>query len=157
MAKLNGAKRDHGGWSHAGATWLCILVLTLVATGIAMHGQDADAIMERSGWQEQWHHAATVLHGVFAWIFCLVAGRWMWPHIALVWVRRTSNWNWELGIAMALASVIAALTGLGLLYGAAGWREALSSVHWWVGLAWPAIGIWHGWKWIAEGLWSSGR
>lgn len=133
-----------------GAAWLGVLILVLLVTGIAMHGQDAQGDMGLTEWQEQWHHAASVLHGVFAWVFCLVAGRWMWPHITLVWVRRTNNWIWELGIAMAVIGGVAALSGLGLLYGAAAWREVLTSVHWWVGLAWPAIGISHAWKWIVR-------
>jgi hypothetical protein len=152
VEKLNQIPRDHGGWNRVGAAWLGVMVLTLLLTGWAMHGQDAGVGTELSAWQERWHHAVAVLHGVFAWIFCLVAGRWMWPHVATVWVRRTSNWIWELGLAVAAVGCMAGLSGLGLLYGAADWRDTLSSIHWWVGLAWPALGIAHAWKWIVEGF-----
>lgn len=152
MEKLNRSPRDHGGWSRAGAVWLVIMVAMLLLTGLTMHGQAFEFGAEQSPWEERWHHAAAILHGVFAWVFCLVAGRWMWPHVVLVWVRRTSNWIWELGLVVAAAGCVAGLSGLGLLYGPASWRESLSSVHWWAGLAWPFLGIAHASQWIAQGF-----
>ena len=113
---------------------------------------DADG----SAWLH-WQRVATVVHGVFAWVFCVVAERWMWPHVALVWSRRNGNWIWELCLAAAIVGGVAALTGLGLLYGAADWRDALSSVHWWLGLAWPITVLWHVWKWIAAAFSGSGK
>lgn len=150
MAKLNRRRRDHGGWSGRGALWLTVLVLVLLATGVVMHGNEPTLeASEAAG--VPWHRVATVVHGLFAWIFCLVAGRWIWPHVVLVWSRRNGNWIWELGLVTAAVAGAGALTGLGLLYGSASWRDILSAVHWWLGLAWPVACVSHGWKWIVGG------
>ena len=150
MAKLNRRRRDHGGWSGRGAVWLTVMVMVLLATGVVMHGNEPMVDADDLG-PAQWHRVATVVHGLFAWVFCLVAGRWIWPHVVLVWSRRNGNWIWELGIVTALVGGVGALTGLGLLYGPADWREILTFAHWWIGLMWPVACLAHAWKWIIEG------
>ncbi|WP_143045031.1 hypothetical protein [Variovorax sp. YR216] len=129
---------------------MTVLVLALLATGVVMHGHEPVVDTDELA-SVQLHRAATVVHGLFAWIFCVVVGRWIWPHAVLVWSRRNGNWIWALGIVTAVVGGVGALTGLALLYGPADWREALTAVHWWAGLAWPVACLSHAWKWIVEG------
>lgn len=149
MEKLNLVRR-HTGWSGHGALWLTVMVSALWLTGWALHGGDADALAELSDAERQWRHMAAVVHGLFSWVFCVVAGRWMWPHVQLVWKRRASLWIWGLGLSVAGAAGLVALTGLGLLYGAAAWHGWLSAWHWAVGLIWPALCVGHAWRWISH-------
>jgi hypothetical protein len=150
---MNRPRRDHGDWRGGGAVWLTALLITLLVTGAVMHGHEPMAMVEADDLDApRWHHVATVVHGAFAWVFCLVIGRWAWPHVARVWPRQNRNRIWALGFVTALTGGVAALTGLGLLYGNADWRELLVAIHWWVGLAWPIACLAHAWKWIAGAL-----
>ncbi len=146
-APTSSAARSRAGWNRAGTGWLIIVIIVLLASGVLLH-QLNPADPQAVDWSEAargWQRAASVLHGVFAWAFCILLGRWIWPHIALVWAARR-RWVWLFGLGVAGSGGIAALTGLALLYGLADWRESMSAAHWIAGLTWPALCIMHGWR-----------
>ena len=139
--------RPRAGWNGAGTGWLIVVVIVLLASGVLLHELNP-ADPQAVDWGDTargWQRAASVSHGVFAWAFCILLGRWIWPHIALVWAARR-RWVWLLVLGVAGSGGVAALTGLGLLYGLADWRESMSAAHWIVGLAWPALCVVHGWR-----------
>ena len=126
------------GWSRAGVALLAVTVLALWLSGIAMHASAADdSLLDLPEWQARWRHAATVLHGVLAWVLCLTAGRWIWPHACLLWHKRGYTARWWLGLMTAASGAFIALGGLFLLYGSVPLRDAMGLLHWWMGLAWP--------------------
>lgn len=138
--------RRHAGWSPTAVVWLVTLTLTLWATGVAMHLFGHDSVMELPLWQENLQRAATVAHGVLTWLFCIMVGRWIWPHVGQVWSRRTRTATWVMGIGTACLGSLLTLAGLGLLYGPGAWREVLATSHWWVGLFWPIVCAAHAWR-----------
>jgi hypothetical protein len=146
MEKLNPMTRRHAGWSRSAAVWLVVLTATLWLTGIAMHLLVRDGVLDMPPWQENLQRVSTVVHGVAVWLWCVMAGRWVWPHVLLVWRRRHDGLTWVLGAVTLFTLLALALAGLGLLYGLAAWHEALAALHWWLGLAWPALCLAHAWK-----------
>jgi hypothetical protein len=85
------------------------------------------------------------MHGVLAWAACVLVGRWVWPHVSLMWTRRGGRGQaWWLGLVTLLVGLLMAGTGLGLLYGPADWREDSLALHWWMGLGWPLLCLVHG-------------
>ena len=138
------------GWNRAGTGWLITVVVVLLVSGVLLHELNPANAPQAVDWGEStrgWLHASNVLHGVFAWAFCVLLGRWVWPHIKMVWAARR-RWVWLFGIGVAASGAIAALTGLMLLYGSADWRESMSATHWVAGLIWPALCVVHGWRWL---------
>ena len=129
--------------------WLAILLMTLWLTGVGMHvWTDAEGVLEIPEWQQGARHAATVAHGVLAWLVCLAAGRWIWPHVGLVWHRRHHANAWWLGMLLMLCGTLVAVGGLLLLYGSPKTHEIAEKIHWWLGLTLPLIVAVHaGWRW----------
>jgi hypothetical protein len=149
VESLSPQARRHAGWSRTGTAWLLLLTTLLWLTGLAMHVLARDSVMDMPPWQEQLQRGATVLHGVLTWVFCLAAGRWIWPHIGLVWHRRGHRLIWALGLLALGAGAMMALAGLGLLYGLAAWHDPLAGAHWWLGLVWPLVFTGHAWRrWV---------
>ena len=141
MAPLN-AHVHRTGWSRAAIACTAALVVLLWASGVLLQAWPADAAFDLGPTQLAWRRTALVAHGAGAWVFCLFAGRWIWPHATLVWRRRV-NWIWLGGVAMALVLLLVALTGLVMLYGAADVHPAAAAVHWWVALGSPALLLAH--------------
>lgn len=146
MENLNVAARRHAGWNRSAVAWLLVLTVGLWVTGVAMHLSVRDSVLDLPLWQENLQRGATVSHGILTWLFCFMAGRWIWPHINLVWRRRSHPWIWAIGITTAAGGAILAGAGLGLLYAPAPWHDALSLTHWWAGLLWPVVCASHAWK-----------
>lgn len=130
------------GWSRAAIAWTAALVVLLWGSGVLLHVWPADASFDLGATQMAWRRTALVAHGAGAWMFCLFAGRWIWPHAALVW-RRRASWTWVGGIGMALVLLLVAVTGLLLLYGAAEIHPAAAAVHWWVAVGVPVLLLAH--------------
>ena len=119
---------------------MAALVMVLWITGIAMRmWAGDDSVLEAPPWQAEWRHAAVVIHGVLAWLFCVVTGRWIWPHTTVFWRKRSHTLRWWLGLLTALISICLAIGGLCLLYGSPPLREITTPVHWWAGLVWPVV------------------
>lgn len=142
--------RRHGGWPRGGVALSAALVLALWLTGLLLDAWPAEQAALLAPWQSQLRHEAVVVHGAGAWVFCLFAGRWMWPHAALVW-RRAVDATWLLGLVGAAIAVLVAATGLLLLYGPGEVRDAAVVVHWWTAVGWPALLLLHARKLLAGG------
>lgn len=131
------------GWRSSGVIGLALLTASLVLTGVGMHHWANASLADLADWENRLRRIAAVGHGTLAWLACLLAGRWVWPHVALVWRRRRRNSGWWLGLLTLATGACLALAGLLLLYGPADWRESLSDAHWWLGLVWPALWLVH--------------
>lgn len=140
------------GWSGRAAAWLAATIILLWASGWLLHDGAAAELADLTDAGRGWRHAAIVTHGVLAWVFCGFVGRWVWPHLMRVWLRPTKRPVWVLGLLVAGALAVVAVTGLMLLYGSAQWREPVSALHWAFGLALPLLGSAHGWRWIGSAL-----
>lgn len=134
---------SHAGWSRAGLIGLALLTTGLLLTGLVMHHWADISPMDLDEWENRLRRAATAGHGTLAWVACLLAGRWAWPHIGNMWRRRSRRGAWWLGLLTLGTSASLAIAGLLLLYGPAGWHDAASASHWWFGLTWPALGLAH--------------
>ena len=84
--------KRHAGWERLGLAWLAALTMALWVTGVAMHMFERDSAMDLPLWQENLQRWATVSHGVLTWLFCIMVGRWIWPHATHVWHRRVHRW-----------------------------------------------------------------
>jgi hypothetical protein len=146
MAKLKAHAKRRTGWNRTGIGWLAIVTAALWLSGIAMYLWSADSTIDLPSWQERTRRFAIVSHGVLAWLFCLLAGRWIWPHVSAVWRRRSTRSMRLLGQLTLLTLAGAALAGLGLLYGSPPWRDQLAAAHWWIGLSWPLLCGSHVWS-----------
>ena len=138
--------KRHAGWDRLGVIWLAALTISLWVTGVAMHTFKRDSAMDLPMWQENMQRWATVSHGALTWLFCIMVGRWIWPHASQVWRRRAQWWQWVLGMTTAGVGFLLSFAGIGLLYGPGTWQETLATTHWWVGLLWPVICGLHAWR-----------
>ena len=150
MAKLIAPPRSHAGWTRYARSWLLILLVLLWTTGLTMHLADRSTDLDVPAWQSLLRHGSTIVHGVLAWLFCVLIGRWVWPHVLLVWRRRAHGSTWWFGWLTLSLALLVMLTGLGLLYGNADWHDATSAVHWWLGLCWPLVTALHSWRMLAR-------
>lgn len=150
MAHVNRFAAHHGGWNAHAIAWTAGGVVLLWITGIVLYVWPAEVTFQLAAWQVALRRAALVVHGGSVWVLCLLAGRWVWPHIAQVWSYRRGS-TWVLGIAGATLLLAVALTGFLLLYGPEPAHAAASAVHWWTALALPALFALHGRKWLRRG------
>ena len=141
------------GWDRRGVAWLGAVVAALWLSGVVMHQWDpAELLLDGPAWQVALHRTATIVHGVGAWAACLLAGRWIWPHVPLVWRRRAETRTWWPGLLVLVVGAFVAIGGLVLLYGSMQWHEWMSPLHWWTGLAWPALLLLHPrWRLLRRG------
>lgn len=137
-------QRWRAGWSRRGIGALILLLLGLWLSGMALWAWGGEWSPDTPPWQSQAHRAAQVVHGVLVWAACAMAGRWLGPHAVQMWGRKGARVAWWLGLLAAFVGAWVALSGLGLLYGAADWRDALVVLHWWPGLLWPLLALVHG-------------
>ena len=146
MEHLSGLARRHAGWSQVAFFWLVALSVTLWGTGVVMHTWARDAALDMPAWQENLVRVCTIVHGVLTWLFCIFAGRWVWPHAVMVWRRRFHLPIWVAGIAVLGLGLGMSVAGLTLLYGPADWHDQASALHWWLGLVWPLLLAGHAFK-----------
>ena len=138
------------GWQRAtfwGMTWVW---LGLWLSGALLWALPLQTLFEP---EQALLRSAVVLHGALAWPCCVLLGRVVWPHIGLVWHRRTPQARgvWACGVLLLGLLVLWLLTGLLLLYGSADWHDAVSPWHSRTGLAWPLAYLAHvGLRWRAR-------
>lgn len=140
----NGAAARNG-WSGAALAWTAALVLLLWASGVILYLWPAEALFQLGPAQVLLRRTAVVAHGAGVWLLLVLAGRWVWPHAALVW-RRRADFTWFLGVAMAALLLAVAITGLLLLYGPADGHDGASALHWWMALGLPLLLAVHAWR-----------
>lgn len=130
------AQRDVA-WTSYGVGWLAMTTVAMLATGCILYAIPREALAEVPPWEGEMRHWCVIAHGVGAWLFCVLAGRWLWPHVPIAWRRMMFQPHWWLGL-LSIAWLAALLaTGLLLLYGSEGVQAVASVVHWWAGVAWP--------------------
>lgn len=154
MARLKhrtDAAQPRHGWTRAGIRLGLALLLALWVSGVLLWWWPAELSFQLAPWQSGLRRTAVVLHGVGAWVLCVAAGRWAWPHLVRTWglPRRRS---WWLGVGSLGLLSVAAVSGLGLLYGPGDWHEAIGQWHWWLAVGWPLLVALH-----ARRLFSVGR
>ena len=91
--------------------------LLLWSTGVVMFLLPASELIDMSPTQAAWRHAAGVAHGVSTWLFCMLCGRGVWPHVRVMWHKHSDRTQWALGLLNLTVFSTIALTGLALLYG----------------------------------------
>src|SRR5262245_15790394 len=138
MAGLKRFAQRNAAWTVQGVVCLLAAVLAMWATGCVLYAMPRESVAELTQWQAAARHACVVVHGIGAWTVCLLAGRWILPHVLAMWRRMYGHRHGWLGL-LSMASLTAlAASGLFLLYGGESLQAAASSLHWWMGVAWPA-------------------
>ena len=139
MAGLKHFTQRHAAWTVHGVAWLFIALLTMWATGCVLYAMPRESLAELAPWQASARHACVVIHGIGAWMFCLLAGRWIWPHVPAMWRRVRRRRHWWLGLLSISWLAALGASGLLLLYGGEGVQMSASWLHWWIGVTWPAL------------------
>lgn len=132
------------GWNHFGLYALMGVVGLLWLSGVGLHHWlGIEDPFDLAPWEAVLRRAAQIAHGVLAWLACVLAGRWVWPHVQIGrYQRHRAAARW-LGALTLVGGLGMALAGLVLLYGAAAWHDVASRVHWWIGLCWPVLLLLH--------------
>lgn len=134
------------GWARSTFLLMVGVCLLLWVTGVVMYAWPASEVMDLTPVQASLRHVAGVVHGVITWLFCLVCGRGVWPHVRIMWHKHRASRQWLLGLINFLVLAVMALGGLVLLYGSPETRDAVSPVHFWVGAVCPVVFLAHTWK-----------
>jgi hypothetical protein len=135
--------KRHGGWSRRAIAWTAAALLLLWVTGVLLYLWPAADTAGLDSWQAGARRWTAALHGGVVWLACVFAGRWIWPHLGWIWSRHRTA-MWFLGIATLTLLVLAACTGLALLYGPGSAHDMVASWHWWCAVAIPVLLAWHG-------------
>ena len=121
--------------------------MTLVLSGLWLSGSLLWALPLQTLFEPELAltRSAVVLHGVLAWPCCVLLGRALWPHLALVWPRRPAQalGVWACGVLLLALLTLWLCSGLVLLYGSADGHELVSPWHSGSGLAWPLVYLAH--------------
>ena len=134
------------GWTRPGHWWLYGSCALLWASGLVLYlasPELASAALESLlagplAWASEVRHGAWLVHLVLAWVACAVLTRWLWPHWRLVGRgarHRVTGW------ANAALWLTVPLTGVGLQALPDAARLTAAHLHWWAGLALPAV-VW---------------
>ena len=130
------------GWHRATFWAMTLVLLGLWGSGALLWALPLQAWVEPALGLTR---GAVVLHGVLAWPCCVLLGRVVWPHLALVWPRRPAQSKavWACGVLLLALLALWLLSGLVLLYGPAAWHDAFSPWHSGSGLFWPLVYLAH--------------
>jgi hypothetical protein len=120
--------------------------LVLWGTGVVMFLLPASELIDMSPTQAAWRHAAGVVHGVSTWLFCMLCGRGVWPHVRVMWHKHSDRTQWALGLLNLTVLSTIALTGLALLYGSPDMHDSASPLHFWMGAICALVFLGHTWR-----------
>ena len=120
--------------------------LLLWGTGVVMFLLPASELIDMSPTQAAWRHAAGVVHGVSTWLFCMLCGRGVWPHVRVMWHKHSDRTQWALGLLNLTVLSTIALTGLALLYGSPDMHDSASPLHFWMGAICALVFLGHTWR-----------
>jgi len=120
--------------------------LLLWGTGVVMFLLPATELIDMSPTQAAWRHAAGVVHGVSTWLFCMLCGRGVWPHVRVMWHKHSDRTQWALGLLNLVVFSTIALTGLALLYGSPDMHDSASPLHFWMGAICALVFLGHTWR-----------
>jgi hypothetical protein len=96
--------------------------------------------------QASWRRASGVVHGVATWLFCIMCGRGVWPHVRVMWHKQDEARKWALGLANFIVLAAIGLGGLVLLYGSPDMHDWASPLHFWIGAFCPLLFLAHTWR-----------
>jgi hypothetical protein len=125
---------------------MAVACLLLFVTGVVMFVLPASELVEMTPVQASWRHTSTVVHGVSTWLFCLIGGRGVWPHVRVMWHKQGAPIQWALGLFNLSVFAVIALTGLFLLYGSSDLHDDASPLHFWMGVFCLFIFLAHTWR-----------
>lgn len=134
------------GWSRVTFWMMTAVILCLWVSGFVMYLLPVEAMSEMTSKQEELRRASGIFHGVASWLFCVMLGRGVWPHVRVMWHRRTQRVKWGGGVINLIMLTFLATGGLILLYGSPLLHDALSPWHFWVGALGPFIYLKHTWR-----------
>jgi hypothetical protein len=120
--------------------------LLLFVTGVVMFVWPSSELVEMTSVQAGLRHGSGVVHGVSAWLFCLMCGRGVWPHVRVMWHKHGMPTQWTLGLFNLSVFAAIALTGLLLLYGSPELHDSASPLHFWMGIFCLFIFLAHTWR-----------
>ena len=133
--------------------WLMTgVVIGLWVSGWVMHALPAEDLADMSPAQAGLRHACGVAHGVGAWLFGVLCGRGVWPHVRVMWHRHVRQRQWLWGLLNLCLFVFLSAGGLVLLYGSPWLHDTLSPWHFWTGLAGLGGYLAHTWRRFVPGL-----
>jgi len=134
------SKTKHlAGWGRTTFWLMAAVCLLLFVTGMVMFVLPASELMEMSPAQASLRHSVGVVHGVFTWLFCILCGRGVWPHVRVMWHKQGESVKWVLGLMNVCMFVALGLTGLSLLYGSPDLHDVASPWHVWIGALCPFV------------------
>jgi hypothetical protein len=139
-------QHHRGGWTGVTFVGLSLVLGLLWVTGFVMLGWSSIDMLEISDSEALLRRSATVAHGVMAWVFCVLCGRGVWPHVQAMSHRHMNRWQSGWGWVNLSVVVLLAVSGLLLLYGSAAVHEFISPGHFWVGALAPMSYVLHAWK-----------
>lgn len=134
------------GWGRFTFLWMAAVSLVLFITGVVMFVLPMAELLEMTAAQAAWRHACGVVHGVCTWVFCVMCGRGVWPHVRVMWHKHGDALKWALGLFNFAVVFAIALGGLALLYGSPDLHDWVSPVHFWMGALFPLIFLAHTWR-----------
>jgi hypothetical protein len=134
------------GWGRSTFLWMAAVSLLLFSTGVVMFVLPASELVDMSPEQASWRHASGVVHGVSTWMFCILCGRGVWPHVRVMWHKHSESFQWALGLANFVVLAAIALGGLFLLYGSPDMHDWVSPLHFWMGAFCPLLFLAHTWR-----------
>lgn len=134
------------GWGRATFWMMAAVSLLLWGTGVVMFLLPASELIDMSPTQAAWRHAAGVVHGVSTWLFCMLCGRGVWPHVRVMWHKHSDRTQWALGLLNLTVFSTIALTGLALLYGSPDMHDSASPLHFWMGAICALVFLGHTWR-----------
>lgn len=134
------------GWGRATFWGMAAVSLLLFLTGLVMFALPVTELIDMTPAQAMVRHTSRVVHGVATWVFCILCGRGVWPHVRVMWHKQSDRLNWALGLFNLGLLAAIALAGLVLLYGSPDLHEAASPVHFWMGAFCPLVFLAHTWR-----------
>ena len=134
------------GWGRTTFLLMAAVSLLLFMTGVVMFVLPVSELFEMPPAQTSWRHAAGVVHGISTWLFCIMCGRGVWPHVRVMWHKQNETMKWALGLINLVLLVVIALGGLALLYGSPDLHDWVSPLHFWMGAVCPLVFLAHTWR-----------
>lgn len=134
------------GWGRTTFWMMASVSLLLWVTGVVMFVLPVSELMDMSPTQVAWRHQAGVIHGVCTWLFCVLCGRGVWPHVRVMWHKQRDRRQWGLGLFNLTIFCAIGITGLTLLYGNPDLHEGASPWHFWIGALSVVVFLAHTWR-----------
>lgn len=133
------------GWGGSTFWLMTAVTACLWLSGCVLYGLPAENLPDMSDTQALVRRVSVVAHGSVAWLFCMLCGRAVWPHVRVMWHRHALRGKWAWGLLNLMLFVFLALGGLVLLYGSPWMHDSVSPWHFWTGVLIPVVYLAHTW------------